>query len=152
VVTGNTKSFEMCYKASIHTLDAIGTEMAGGRPTKYNATIQKKAEDYIKNLPEDEVVHSIEGLADHIDVARSTVYKWRDEIEEFSDTLETILRKQAKTLINRGLAGEFNAPMTKMMMNVNHGYRERTELDNLSSDGSMSPQKIERVIIEATQV
>jgi hypothetical protein len=42
--------------------------------------------------------------------------------------------------------------MTKMMMNVNHGYRERTELDNLSSDGSMSPQKIERVIIEATQV
>jgi len=133
-------------------LDAIGTEMAGGRPTKYNATIQKKAEDYIKNLPEDEVVHSIEGLADHINVARSTVYKWRDEIEEFSDTLETILRKQAKTLINRGLAGEFNAPMTKMMMNVNHGYRERTELDNLSSDGSMSPQKIERVIIEATQV
>ena len=126
--------------------------MAGGRPTKYNATIQKKAEDYIKNLPEDEVVHSIEGLADHINVARSTVYKWRDEIEEFSDTLEAILRKQAKTLINRGLAGEFNAPMTKMMMNVNHGYRERTETDHLSTDGTMSPQKIERVIIEATQV
>jgi len=123
-----------------------------GRPTKYNATIQKKAEDYIKNLPEDEVVHTVEGLADHIDVARSTVYKWRDEIEEFSDTLETILRKQAKTLINRGLVGEFNAPMTKMMMNVNHGYRERTETDHLSTDGTMSPQKIERVIIEATQV
>jgi len=133
-------------------LDAIGTEMAGGRPTKYNATIQKKAEDYINNLPDDEVIHTIEGLADHINVARSTVYKWRDEIEEFSDTLETILRKQAKTLINRGLVGEFNAPMTKMMMNVNHGYRERTETDHLSTDGTMSPQKIERVIIEATQV
>ena len=142
----------LVYKAPIHTLDAIGTEMAGGRPTKYNATIQKKAEEYIKNLPEDEVVHTVEGLADHIDVARSTVYKWRDEIEEFSDTLEIILRKQAKTLINRGLTGEFNAPMTKMLMNVNHGYRERNEVDNLSSDGSMSPQKIERVIIEATQV
>jgi len=140
------------YKAPIHTLDAIGTEMAGGRPTKYNATIQKKAEEYIKNLPQDEVVHTVEGLADHINVARSTVYKWRDEIEEFSDTLEIILRKQAKTLINRGLTGEFNAPMTKMLMNVNHGYRERNEVDNLSSDGSMSPQKIERVIIEATQV
>jgi len=146
------KTIALVYKASINTLDAIGTEMAGGRPTKYNATIQKKADEYIKNLPEDEVVHTVEGLADHIDVARSTVYKWKDEIEEFSDTLETILRKQAKTLINRGLTGEFNAPMTKMLMNVNHGYRERTELDNLSSDGSMSPQKIERVIIEATQV
>mgnify|MGYP001102450490 CR=1 FL=1 len=141
----------LVYKAPIHTLDAIGTEMAGGRPTKYNATIQKKAEEYIKNLPQDEVVHTVEGLADHINVARSTVYKWRDEIEEFSDTLEIILRKQAKTLINRGLTGEFNAPMTKMLMNVNHGYRERNEVDNLSSDGSMSPQKIERVIIEATQ-
>ena len=141
----------MVYKAPIHTLDAIGTEMAGGRPTKYNATIQKKADEYIKNLPDDEVIHTVEGLADHINVARSTVYKWKDEIEQFSDTLETILRKQAKTLINRGLTGEFNAPMTKMLMNVNHGYRERTELDNLSSDGSMSPQKIERVIIEATQ-
>ena len=123
-----------------------------GRPSKYNATIQKKADEYISNLPEDEVIHTVEGLADYINVARSTVYKWRDEIDEFSDTLETILRKQAKTLINRGLTGEFNAPMTKMLMNVNHGYRERTELDNLSSDGSMSPQKIERVIIEATQV
>ena len=123
-----------------------------GRPTKYNATIQKKAEEYIKRLPEDEVVHSIEGLSDYIDVARSTVYKWRDEIEEFSDTLEAILRKQAKSLINRGLTGEFNAPMTKMMMNVNHGYRERSEVDNLSSDGSMSPQKIERVILDVKEV
>jgi hypothetical protein len=133
-------------------LDAIGTEMAGGRPTKYNATIQKKADEYIKNLPQDEVIHTVEGLADYIDVSRSTVYKWKDEIEEFSDTLEAILRKQAKTLINSGLTGEFNAPMTKMLMNVNHGYRERTETDHLSSDGTMSPQKIERVIIEATQV
>ena len=133
-------------------MDAIGTEMAGGRPTKYNATIQKKAEEYIKHLPEDEVVHSIEGLSDYIDVSRSTVYKWRDEIEEFSDTLEAILRKQAKSLINRGLTGEFNAPMTKMMMNVNHGYRERSEVDNLSSDGSMSPQKIERVILDVKEV
>ena len=142
----------LVYKAPIHTLDAIGTEMAGGRPTKYNATIQKKADEYIKNLPMDEVVHTVEGLADYIDVARSTVYKWRDEIDEFSDTLETILRKQAKTLINNGLTGEFNAPMTKMLMNVNHGYRERSEVDNLSSDGSMTPQKIERVILDVKQV
>ena len=142
----------LVYKAPIHTLDAIGTEMAGGRPTKYNATIQKKADEYIKKLPMDEVVHTIEGLADYIDVSRSTVYKWRDEIEEFSDTLETILRKQAKTLINNGLTGEFNAPMTKMLMNVNHGYRERSEVDNLSSDGSMTPQRIERVILDVKQV
>lgn len=140
----------MVYKTRIHTLDAIGTEMAG-RPSKYNAALQKKADEYLQTLPPGQIIHSIEGLADHLDLARSTVYKWRDEIEAFSDTLEAVMRKQAVSLINNGLAGEFNAPMTKMMMNVNHGYRERNEVDNLSSDGSMSPQKIERVIIEATQ-
>jgi len=132
-------------------LDAIGTEMAG-RPTKYTPAIQKKADEYIKTLPEGEIIHSIEGLADHLDLARSTVYKWRDEIEEFSDTLERVLRKQAVSLINNGLAGEFNAPMTKMMMNVNHGYRERTETDHMSTDGSMQTHKIERVVIDARQV
>ena len=122
-----------------------------GRPSKYTAAIQKKADEYLKNLPDGQIIHSIEGLADHLDIARSTVYKWRDEIEEFSDTLEAVMRKQAIALINNGLTGDYNSTMTKMMMNVNHGYRERNEVDNLSSDGSMSPQKIERVIIEATQ-
>jgi len=132
-------------------LDAIGTEMA--RPTKYSPAIQKKADEYLTNLPHGQIIHSIEGLADHLDLARSTVYKWRDEIEAFSDTLEAVMRKQAVSLINNGLAGEFNAPMTKMMMNVNHGYRERNEVDNLSSDGSMTPiQKIERIIVQAEQI
>ena len=133
-------------------MDAIGTEMALGRPSKYTAAIQKKADEYLKKLPDGQIIHSIEGLADHLDIARSTVYKWRDEIEAFSDTLEAVMRKQAIALINNGLTGDYNSTMTKMMMNVNHGYRERNEVDNLSSDGSMSPQKIERVIIEATQV
>jgi hypothetical protein len=126
--------------------------MALGRPSKYTAAIQKKADEYLKKLPDGQIIHSIEGLADHLDIARSTVYKWRDEIEAFSDTLEAVMRKQAIALINNGLTGDYNSTMTKMMMNVNHGYRERNEVDNLSSDGSMSPQKIERVIIEATQV
>lgn len=126
--------------------------MAGGRPTKYNATTQKKADEYIKNLPDGEIIHSIEGLANHLDLARSTVYKWRDEIEEFSDTLEAVMRKQAIALINSGLAGEYNSTITKMMMNVNHGYRERTETDHMSTDGSMKTHKIERVLIDARQV
>lgn len=123
-----------------------------GRPTKYNADVQAKAEEYVAKLPSDEVVHSIEGLADYINVSRATVYKWRDEIEDFSDTVEAVLRKQAKTLMNRGLTGEFSAPITRMMMNVNHGYRERAEVDNLSTDGSMTPKSIERLVIRAENV
>lgn len=141
---------ESCYKAAIHTLDAIGTEMAG-RPTKYTAALQKKADEYIKKLPDGQIVHSVEGLALHLGIHRDTCYAWRDSIEEFSDTLEAVMKMQAVALINNGLAGEFNSAITKLMM-ANHGYRDRTETDHLSSDGSMSPQKIERVLIEATQV
>ena len=122
-----------------------------GRPSKYSATMQKKADDYIITLPVGQIVHTVEGLADHLDVHRDTLYAWRDQHPDFSDTLDRVLKKQAISLINNGLAGEFNSTIAKLML-ANHGYREKSEVDNLSSDGSMSPQKIERVIIEATQV
>ena len=139
----------LVYKASIHTLDAIGTEMA--RPTKYTPALQKKADEYIKRLPEGQIVHSVEGLALHLGIHRDTCYAWRDSIDEFSDTLEAVMKMQAVALINNGLTGEFNSAITKLMM-ANHGYRERSEVDNLSSDGSMTPQKIERVILDVKQV
>ena len=140
---------QTCYKAPIHTLDATGTEMA--RPTKYTAAIQKKADEYVKSLPDGQIVHSVEGLALHLGIHRDTCYAWRDTHDEFSDTLESVMKMQAVALINNGLAGDFNSAITKLMM-ANHGYRERTETDHISSNGSMSPHKIERVIIEATQV
>lgn len=132
------------------TLDATGTEMTG-RPTKYTPALQKKADEYIKRLPEGQIVHSVEGLALHLGIHRDTCYAWRDSIEEFSDTLESVMKMQAVALINNGLSGEFNSAITKLMM-ANHGYRERSEVDNLSSDGSMSPQKIERVILDVKEV
>ena len=139
----------MVYKTRIHTLDATGTEMA--RPTKYSPALQKKADDYVKDhMAHGDPVPSIEGLADHLDIHRDTCYAWRDTIDAFSDTFERVIRKQARMLIGGGLTNEFNSAITKLML-ANHGYREKSEVDNRSSDGSMSPQKIERVIIEATQ-
>ena len=121
------------------------------RPTKYTPALQKKADEYIKRLPEGQIVHSVEGLALHLGIHRDTCYAWRDSIDEFSDTLEAVMKMQAVALINNGLSGEFNSAITKLMM-ANHGYRERSEVDNLSSDGSMTPQKIERVILDVKQV
>ena len=134
------------YKARIHTLDAIGTEMAAGRPSKYNAAMQKKADGYVSSLPETQVVHTVEGLADHLDVHRDTLYAWRDEHPEFSDTLERVLKKQAVSLINNGLAGDFNSAIAKLML-ANHGYRDKAEVDNKSSDGTGIPLLIKSVIV-----
>lgn len=137
---------QSCYKAAIHTLDAIGTEMERGRPSKYNAATQKKADGYVTELPDGQVVHTVEGLADYLDVHRDTLYAWRDQHPDFSDTLDRVLKKQAVSLINNGLAGEFNSAIAKLML-ANHGYRERSEVDNKSSDGTMTPQKIENIIV-----
>ena len=106
----------------------------GGRPTIYAKAILDLARMYLDNLPEDEVVHSIEGLADYICVNRDTIYDWasQDDKKEFSDIVEQVRHKQAKTLINKGLDNKFSSAITKVMLSK-HGYREGIE--QMGKDG-----------------
>ena len=133
-------------------MDAIGTEMTG-RPSKYTPSIQKKADTYLTNYAAcGDIVPTVEGLACELGVARSTVYLWGETIDQFSDTLEAVNAIQARRLVSGGLTNELNSTITKLML-ANHGYREQREIDNKSSDGSMTPiQKIERIIVEAKHV
>lgn len=100
----------------------------GGRPTSYSQEILDLARMYLANLPEDEVVHSIEGLADYICINRDTIYDWasQEDKKEFSDIVEEVRHKQAKTLINKGLDNKFSSAITKVMLSK-HGYREGIE-------------------------
>lgn len=109
--------------------------MPGGRPTDYNEQILIDSWDYISrcsdtfkdnrltvNLP------SIEGLAFHLEVSRSTIYLWQKEYPEFSDMLETLLQKQVNVLLNNGLSGAYNPTIAKLVLSK-HGYTEKTEVD-----------------------
>lgn len=109
-------------------------ENKGGRPTIYSQAILDLARMYLDNLPEDEVVHSIEGLADYIHIARSTIYEWtsQEDKKEFSDIVESVLAKQGKTLVNNGLNNKFSSAITKVMLSK-HGYREGIE--QMGKDG-----------------
>ncbi|WP_218060016.1 DNA-packaging protein [Gilliamella sp. wkB72] len=42
-------------------------------------------------------------------------------------------------MVNKGLIGDFNVPITKPMLS-NHGYSEKQEIYHQSSDGTMSPK------------
>ena len=108
--------------------------MRTGRPTSYSQEILDLTREYLNNLPEDEVVHSIEGLADYIKIARSTIYEWisQEDKKDFSDIVELILSKQGKTLVNKGLDNKFSSAITKVMLSK-HGYREGIE--NMGKDG-----------------
>lgn len=81
--------------------------MSGGRPTDYDESYCEQAVAFLADG------YSIAAFAGQIGVARSTVYKWIDEHEEFSDAIKT---GQAKAVLwwetaNRSLAttGEGNA-------------------------------------------
>ena len=114
--------------------------MSGGRPTKYSQEIIDNSNDYLVNFAENgDVIPSIEGLSEHLNIARSTIYEWQKQEgkEEFSDILGQILVKQGRILINSGLKGEFNSAITKLVLGK-HGYHDRTDLT--SSDGTMSPK------------
>lgn len=99
--------------------------MAGGRPTKLTEDIITKAREYDleKNFP------TVEDLALYLDISRSTLYKWKEENEEFSDIVEKLLTTQAKQLITKGLKNEYNASITKLMLSGKHGYVEKSEQD-----------------------
>lgn len=115
------------------------------RPTKYSEELLEIARDYLKNFRKHgDFVPSIEGLADTLDISRETVYDWKGKHDEFSDIVGKVLQKQSRTLINGGLANEFNASITKLML-TKHGYSDRVEQDISSSDGSMKPTVIELV-------
>lgn len=120
--------------------------MPAGRPTLYSQEILDKANKYIKtyNGP----IISAAGLALHLDVGKRTLYEWAEKYPEFSHTLSKLNAKQEITAIEGGFTGEGNSTICKLLL-ANHGYSEKTQQDNISSDGSMTPPtKIELVARE----
>jgi len=118
------------------------------RPTDYRPQMVDEARRYIANHTNfDDPVPTVAGLACVLGVTRETCYAWaKDENKPgFSDILKELAQKQERILVRGGLKGEFNAPLTKMML-TKHGYSDRVENDHTSSDGSLGPT---RIIIEA---
>jgi hypothetical protein len=123
-----------------------------GRPSKYTPELLAKAKQYEANhkvAGEDEVLPTIEGLAIYLGIMRKTIYNWLqdEDKEDFLHIVESILAKQARVLISKGLTGDFNSAITKVILSK-HNYSERQELDHTSSDGSMKPTVIELVAPE----
>lgn len=105
-----------------------------GRPTKYNEETLVIAKEYLEggyrgnegdHDDDREVIPSICGLALKLDITRETVHQWGKDEEKplFSYILGQILAKQERVLVSRGLSGDFNAPMAKLML-TKHGYAD----------------------------
>lgn len=116
------------------------------RPTKYTKDTPSKVIAYLDDfMGEGDAIPSIEGLADYLGITKPTIYDWEGTKPEFSYALAKVRDKQARMLLSNGLTGDWNASMAKMML-THHGYVERSQVDSVSSDGSMTPS--DRIIIE----
>ncbi len=109
--------------------------MKEGRPTKLTQEVLEQTRAYIlscEDIEKEVNLPTIEGLAYEIKVNKDTIYTWRkgeEEIHiEFSDLITDLLAKQAKQLVNKGLAGTYNATIAKVLL-TKHGYREGIETD-----------------------
>lgn len=111
-----------------------------GRPTKYNATIQKKADDYINKYKDlDQVIPSTAGLAVYLKISKKTLYNWAETNKAFLHTLETIQDMQELIAVNSGLSGAFQPTITKLVL-ANHGYHEKQDIEH---SGNISTEKID---------
>jgi len=111
--------------------------MPAGRPTTYTDEVIKKAASYLDEWESlGDMIPSVEGLAEYIERARSTIYKWdgEDDKPEISDTLAKINEIQKRTLINKGLSGDFNSNITKLVLG-NHGLSEKLQQEHTGADG-----------------
>lgn len=116
------------------------------RPTIYNEQILIDTKQYIddchdtpadkeSDLPRQVNLPTIEGLAYKLKINKDTIYTWRKEKPEFSELIEELLHKQAQSLVNNGLSGNYNPTIAKVLL-TKHGYREGIETD-ITSGGEI---------------
>lgn len=102
-----------------------------GRPTKYNDGLLKQTIDYLDNYEDyGDIIPSIEGLADVLDISTVTIYDWQKQESKkaFSNTLDRIHSRQKKVLIHKGLDNTFNSNIVKLALG-NHGMSEKTQTE-----------------------
>jgi hypothetical protein len=122
-----------------------------GRPTGYSDDLVEKARQYIEGDYDTIYSHSIPshlGLCEALSVSKTSLYKWAGEEgkEAFADILAKCNAKQHNILISKGLSGDFNASIAKLVLGK-HGYHDRVE--STGADGGPIENKWTIEIVDA---
>lgn len=123
--------------------------MAGRRMLTYEATEEHLdlALDYEARWQElGDVVPQVAGLACHIGVPSATLYDWQGKDgpmeRALSEVIARVMDGQHRSLVNGGVGGTHNHVIAKLLLVSKHGYTERSQIDAVSSDESMSPKRV----------
>ena len=99
------------------------------RPTTWTIEIENAAWDYINGGWEEEehAFPSVVGLCAVLGRGKSTIYDWASHNDKgFSDILDKINECQEMVAWNKGLKGEYNANLVKLLLGK-HGYSDRVD-------------------------
>lgn len=126
--------------------------MPGGRPSKYTPELLAKARHYLDFYQEyGDQIPSHAGLSVELGVNRSTIYEWAKDPnkQEFSDIFAEILSTQERVLVAKGLSGDFNSAITKLVLGK-HGYHEKQDQTVSGPNGGPQEHKWTVEVIDAT--
>lgn len=119
-----------------------------GRPTTYSKQKYLKAMDYINGgfIEQGFTVPTVEGLAVLLRTAKKVLYDWAKNHDDFSDAMHELKDKQGAILIEKGLTGQYNSTITKLMLHQ-HGYSDRVEQYNINETvESVAPATFKGVV------
>lgn len=122
------------------------------RPTSYSDEVLNKTKDYVTSCQDVEVqiisgesakftaykqkltvkLPTIEGLAGFLGIHKDTIYEWEKIHSEFSDVINILRSNQARELINKGLSGDYNPIIAKLLL-MKHGYTDKVENEHSGS-------------------
>ena len=125
--------------------------MPAGRPTKYKPEFC----DVVVKVGEEG--ETLVGMAEACDVDRATINNWMEENPEFFSAVKRGLQKSQAWWELQGRLATFGATPgfnpTSYIFNMKNRFKEdwrdKVESDHTSSDGSMTPQVVERIIVQA---
>ena len=121
------------------------------RPSKLDETVIERAREYV-DAGWSEIGHALPhaaGLATYLGVSRKTLYNWREGNEEFLHILDRLLGIQETELWNKGLKGEYQPTLVKLML-TKHGYSDRQEISGIEG----APVEVDtehKVVIEVVE-
>lgn len=108
---------------------------AGGRPTKYTPELLRKAAEYLEDYETyGDVIPSVAGLAQVIDVTRDRLHVWANDKnkKEFKYMMLKLKSIQEAALLSGGLSSKFNPTITKLVLSK-HGYHDNPQANQGSA-------------------
>lgn len=123
-----------------------------GRPKEYRPEMVEQGYEWLETCRDyrdaqgylQVKIPTIEGLAICLKISRDTVYAWAIEYKDFSDMVELLKARQAERLLHNGLSGQYNASITKLMLNK-HNYHDKQEIDHTTAGDKITTSPIVQV-------